>query len=71
MDIYIYKYIEREREREYERFCSVRLFVTEFDCPDVTLCGWQDVKIQLLTSLLLRTSSSQQHLLSVTDLGSL
>ena len=22
--------------------------MTEFDCPEVTLCGWQDVKIQLL-----------------------
>ena len=20
-----------------------------FDCPEVTLCGWQDIKIQLLT----------------------
>ena len=20
----------------------------EFDCPEVTLCGWQDIKIQLL-----------------------
>ena len=25
----------------------------EFDCPDVTLCGWQDIKIQLLLLLLL------------------
>ena len=24
----------------------------EFDCPEVTLCGWQDIKIQLLTYLL-------------------
>ena len=22
----------------------------EFDCPEVTLCGWQDIKIQLLTN---------------------
>ena len=22
----------------------------EFDCPEVTLCGWQDIKIQLLTT---------------------
>ena len=25
----------------------------EFDCPEVTLCGWQDIKIQLLLLLLL------------------
>ena len=24
----------------------------EFDCPEVTLCGWQDIKIQLLLLLL-------------------
>ena len=23
--------------------------MTKFDYPEVTLCGWQDVKIQLLT----------------------
>ena len=22
----------------------------EYDCPEVTLCGWQDIKIQLLTN---------------------
>ena len=22
----------------------------EIDCPEVTLCGWQDIKIQLLTN---------------------
>ena len=22
----------------------------EFDCPEVTQCGWQDIKIQLLTN---------------------
>ena len=26
----------------------------EFDCPEVTLCGWQDIKIQLLLLLLLK-----------------
>ena len=26
----------------------------EFDCPEVTLCGWQDIKIQLLLLLLLQ-----------------
>ena len=36
-----------------ERFISLRKFWnmnlrrTKFDCPEVTLCGWQDVKIQL------------------------
>ena len=25
--------------------------MAEFDCPDVTQCGWQDVKIQLLTNI--------------------
>ena len=25
----------------------------EFDCPEVTLCGWQDIKIQLLLLLVL------------------
>ena len=26
------------------------VFMTEFDCPCVTHCGWQDVKIQFLTN---------------------
>ena len=34
----------------YERFWSVRLFMTEFESVGVTLCGWQDVKIQSLTN---------------------
>ena len=34
----------------YERFWSVRLFMTEFESLGVTLCGWQDVKIQSLTN---------------------
>ena len=25
------------------------LFTTETDCPEMTLCGWKDVKTQLLT----------------------
>ena len=36
-------------ENIYEMFLSVHLLMTEFDCPEVTLCSWQDVKIQLLT----------------------
>ena len=33
----------------YEEFWDVNLLMTltEFDCPAVTLCGWQDIKIQL------------------------
>ena len=29
---------------------TVHLLVTESDCPEVTMTGWQDVKIQLLTN---------------------
>ena len=28
----------------------VSLRHAEFDCPEATLCGWQDVKSQILTS---------------------
>ena len=31
-------------------FWIVNLLVTQLDCPEVTLCGWQDVRIQLLTN---------------------
>ena len=24
--------------------------MAEFDCPEVSVCGWQDVKIKLLTN---------------------
>ena len=34
-----------------EMFLSVHLLMTEFDCPEVTLCGLQDIKIQLLLLL--------------------
>ena len=33
----------------------------EFDCPEVTLCGWQDIKIQLLLLLLLFGSRHVLH----------
>ena len=36
----------------WEKFWNVHLFMTEFDCPGVTLWSWQDVKIKLLTLLL-------------------
>ena len=32
----------------WEEFWNVNLFMTEFDCPEVIQCGWQDVKIHLL-----------------------
>ena len=39
------------------------LLVTEFDCHQVTLCGWQDVKIQFLTNSAYEvTSGSAQAL---------
>ena len=31
----------------------------EFDCPEVTLCGWQDIKIQLLLLLVCRLKSAR------------
>ena len=34
----------------------------EFDCPEVTLCGWQDIKIQLLTVLTRRADVSWKAL---------
>ena len=33
----------------WEEFWNVHLRMTEFDCPEVTLPSWQDVKIQLLS----------------------
>ena len=41
--VYIYIYIRGE-------FWSVRLVMIEFDHPEVILCGWQDIEIQLLTN---------------------
>ena len=35
----------------WEEFWNVHLLMMEFDCPKVTLCGWQDIKIQWLTNL--------------------
>ena len=35
---------------DIEEFWNAHLLVTEFDCPEVTLCDWQDIKSQLLTS---------------------
>ena len=37
-------------EKAYERSFGMRVLVTEFDRLGVTLCGWQDIKIQLLTN---------------------
>ena len=41
--------LTRERVYIWEVFWTVHLLMTEFDCSEVTLCGWHDVKIQLLT----------------------
>ena len=35
----------------WEEFWNASLLVTEFDRPGVTLCGWHDIKIQLLTTV--------------------
>ena len=35
----------------WEEFWNVHLFTTKFGCPEVTLCGWQDIKIQSLTNV--------------------
>ena len=45
----------------WEEFRNVYLLWSEFDCPEVTLCGWQDIKIQLLL-LLLREAHCTQRL---------
>ena len=39
-----------EKVYKWEEFLYMNLLMTEFECPEVTLCGWQDVKIQLPTS---------------------
>ena len=45
----------------------------DFDCPEVTLCGWQDIKIQLLLLsiwyLVLFSSSSNLNLKHSTSVG--
>ena len=40
------------RKGLWDEFWNVHLLMAEFDCPEVTLCGWQDVKIQWLTQCL-------------------
>jgi len=32
-----------------------------YDCPEVTLCGWQDVKIHLLTNKLTESAVIVSH----------
>ena len=39
-----------EKEFIGAEFWNVHLLMTEFDCPEVTLCGWQVVKIQSVTN---------------------
>ena len=37
----------------YEKRFEMRICLCpEFECPEVTLCGWQNIKIQLLQSLI-------------------
>ena len=43
------RFLTRESVCIWEEFWNVYLLITKFDCPEVTLCGWRDVKIQLLT----------------------
>ena len=31
-----------------QEFWNGHLFMMEFDCPEVTLCDWQDINIQLI-----------------------
>ena len=49
----------------WEESCSARLLMTEFERPGVTLCGWENVKIQLLSNSLgtLHNSCPQNWLL--------
>jgi len=47
----------------WEEFWNVHLLMTEFDCTEVTLCGWQDIIMQLLTNLLLQFIFWQLHAL--------
>ena len=38
------------------------LFSYDFDCPEVTLCSWQDIEIQLLTAnAVVLTEKSSKH----------
>ena len=37
----------------------MNLFMTDFDCPEVTLCGRQDIKIQVLIYLLMSWCGSE------------
>ena len=45
-------WLDRGLTYMWEEFRHVYLLMTKFDCPEVTLCGWQDIKIQLLLLLL-------------------
>ena len=39
-----------ERFVSLRKFWNMTLLTAEFDCPEVTLCSWQDVKIQSLAN---------------------
>ena len=54
-------------EKSLEMFICLWL---EFDCPEVTLCGWQDIIIQLLLLLLaLFTQLSRRDALNILGKG--
>ena len=42
-----------QRVDMWEEFRNVYVLMTWVDCPEVTLCDWKDIKIQLLLLLLL------------------
>ena len=45
----ICRFLTQESVCIREEFWNAYLLITKFDCPHVTLCSWQDVKIQLQT----------------------
>ena len=51
-----------ERVFLWEEFWNVHLLMLEFDCPEVTLCGWQNIQIQLLTTFGVTTKALREFL---------
>ena len=57
-----------EKAFVWEEFCHVHLLMTEFDCPEVNVCGWQGVKftnyclfMSVLISVLMIMTLFQGH----------
>ena len=49
---YVSVWIDLRKGYLWEEFRNVCLLTMEFDFPEVTLCSWQDIKIQwLLTNV--------------------